>query len=141
MSRLTIPNILFGHHKDIWTWFPGRISQNILPEFLRHACAGQPAQAWKKGRYTRVDLIWNVLSQWLIFCDASLQLKTNQQVLITELCTGGSLYGLLDDPENRLGMEETEFIFVLRDLGVLSIIFLSFLCFNFRILHLFVMYF
>lgn len=34
-----------------------------------------------------------------------------------ELCTGGSLYSLLDDPENAYGIEEIEFQRVLIDVG------------------------
>jgi len=34
-----------------------------------------------------------------------------------ELCTGGSLYSILDDPENAFGVEENEFKQVLIDVG------------------------
>ena len=34
-----------------------------------------------------------------------------------ELCTGGSLFNILDDPENSHGLEEGEFILVLSHLG------------------------
>ena len=34
-----------------------------------------------------------------------------------ELCTGGSLFNILDDPENSHGLEEKEFLLVLHHLG------------------------
>ena len=34
-----------------------------------------------------------------------------------ELCTGGSLYNMLDNPENAYGIPETEFFNVLNDVG------------------------
>lgn len=34
-----------------------------------------------------------------------------------ELCTGGSLFNILDDPENSHGLEEGEFLLVLSHLG------------------------
>ena len=34
-----------------------------------------------------------------------------------ELCTGGSLFNILDDPENTYGLGETDFKFVLEHLG------------------------
>lgn len=33
-----------------------------------------------------------------------------------ELCTGGSLFNILDDPENTYGLEESEFLLVLEHL-------------------------
>lgn len=33
-----------------------------------------------------------------------------------ELCTGGSLFSILDDPLNSYGLEEEEFLLVLKDL-------------------------
>lgn len=38
------------------------------------------------------------------------------QVLVMELCTGGSLFSILDDPMNSYGLEEDEFLLVLKDL-------------------------
>ena len=35
-----------------------------------------------------------------------------------ELCTGGSLYNILDDPVNAYGVEEVEFFRVLHDVGM-----------------------
>jgi len=34
-----------------------------------------------------------------------------------DLCTGGSLFNILDDPENAYGLDEAEFLCVLRDVG------------------------
>ena len=42
---------------------------------------------------------------------------TNGEVLVMDLCTGGSLYSMLDDPENAFGVEEEEFLSVLHDVG------------------------
>lgn len=38
------------------------------------------------------------------------------QILVMELCTGGSLFSILDDPMNSYGLEEDEFLLVLKDL-------------------------
>lgn len=38
------------------------------------------------------------------------------QVIVMELCTGGSLFNILDDPENMYGLEEKEFLLVLEHL-------------------------
>lgn len=37
-------------------------------------------------------------------------------VIVMELCTGGSLFNILDDPENTYGLAETEFLLVLEHL-------------------------
>ncbi|KOC60157.1 Serine/threonine-protein kinase TBK1 [Habropoda laboriosa] len=37
-------------------------------------------------------------------------------VIVMELCTGGSLFNILDDPENTYGLAESEFLFVLEHL-------------------------
>lgn len=39
------------------------------------------------------------------------------KVIVMELCTGGSLFNMLDDPENAYGLEEVEFFLVLRHLS------------------------
>ena len=39
------------------------------------------------------------------------------KVIVMELCTGGSLFNLLDDPENSYGLDEDEFILVLSHLS------------------------
>ncbi len=51
------------------------------------------------------------------------------KVIVMELCTGGSLFNILDDPENSDGLNEDEFLSVLEHL---SIIFLFFLLFVLR---------
>ncbi|XP_072382744.1 serine/threonine-protein kinase TBK1 [Diabrotica undecimpunctata] len=38
------------------------------------------------------------------------------KVIVMELCTGGSLFNILDDPENTYGLEESEFLLVLEHL-------------------------
>ncbi|XP_063238380.1 serine/threonine-protein kinase TBK1 [Bacillus rossius redtenbacheri] len=38
------------------------------------------------------------------------------KVIVMELCTGGSLFNILDDPENTYGLQEEEFILVLEHL-------------------------
>ncbi|XP_031846749.1 I-kappaB kinase epsilon [Nomia melanderi] len=37
-------------------------------------------------------------------------------VIVMELCTGGSLFNILDDPENTFGLAESEFLLVLEHL-------------------------
>lgn len=41
--------------------------------------------------------------------------SSSNKVLVMELCTGGSLYGMLDDPVNANGLEEKEFLEVIKD--------------------------
>jgi TANK-binding kinase 1 len=41
----------------------------------------------------------------------------HSKVLVMDLCTGGSLFNILDDPENAYGIDETEFLCVLRDVA------------------------
>lgn len=38
------------------------------------------------------------------------------KVIVMELCTGGSLFNILDDPENTYGLRESEFLLVLEHL-------------------------
>ncbi|XP_063540466.1 inhibitor of nuclear factor kappa-B kinase subunit epsilon [Cydia strobilella] len=38
------------------------------------------------------------------------------KVIVMELCTGGSLFNILDDPENTYGLQELEFLLVLEHL-------------------------
>lgn len=38
------------------------------------------------------------------------------KVIVMELCTGGSLFSILDDPENTYGLQEEEFLLVLEHL-------------------------
>nr|CAD7439248.1 unnamed protein product [Timema bartmani]CAD7459470.1 unnamed protein product [Timema tahoe] len=39
------------------------------------------------------------------------------KVIVMELCTGGSLFNILDDPENTYGLQEKEFLLVLEHLS------------------------
>lgn len=39
------------------------------------------------------------------------------KVIVMELCTGGSLFNILDDPENTYGLHEDEFLLVLEHLS------------------------
>lgn len=39
------------------------------------------------------------------------------KVIVMELCTGGSLFNILDDPENTYGLSEREFLLVLEHLS------------------------
>lgn len=41
----------------------------------------------------------------------------SHKVLVMELCTGGSLFNILDDPSNSFGLEESEFLLVLKHLA------------------------
>lgn len=43
--------------------------------------------------------------------------ESQHKVLIMELCTGGSLFNILDDPANSFGLEENEFLMVLKHLA------------------------
>lgn len=43
--------------------------------------------------------------------------ETKNNVLVMELCTGGSLFNILDDPVNGFGLEEREFLLVLEHLA------------------------
>lgn len=43
--------------------------------------------------------------------------ETQHKVLCMELCTGGSLFNILDKPVNSYGLDETEFMTVLKHLA------------------------
>ncbi|CAG2112445.1 unnamed protein product [Medioppia subpectinata] len=43
--------------------------------------------------------------------------ESRHKVLVMELCTGGSLFNILDDPINYYGLEEREFLLVLKHLA------------------------
>ncbi|KAG8181274.1 hypothetical protein JTE90_022212 [Oedothorax gibbosus] len=45
------------------------------------------------------------------------ELESQKKVLVMELCDAGSLFTILDDPENSYGLEEVEFHQVLKDLS------------------------
>ncbi|CAG9563689.1 unnamed protein product [Danaus chrysippus] len=42
--------------------------------------------------------------------------ESRGKVIVMELCTGGSLFNILDDPENTYGLQEDEFLLVLEHL-------------------------
>ena len=52
-----------------------------------------------------------------IYLTLLLQLKFGNKVMIMELCTGGSLYEVIDSPPNGYGLSETEFKQVIYDVG------------------------
>ncbi|KAI8485555.1 hypothetical protein Bbelb_367490 [Branchiostoma belcheri] len=43
--------------------------------------------------------------------------STRQKVIVMEICTGGSLYTILDEPENAYGLAEEEFKLVMKDVA------------------------
>lgn len=47
-----------------------------------------------------------------------LQTTTRHKVLIMEFCPCGSLYTVLEEPSNAYGLPESEFLIVLRDVGM-----------------------
>ena len=42
--------------------------------------------------------------------------ESRGKVIVTELCTGGSMFNILDEPENTYGLQEDEFLLVLEHL-------------------------
>lgn len=46
------------------------------------------------------------------------QTTTRHKVLIMEFCPCGSLYTVLEEPSNAYGLPESEFLIVLRDVGM-----------------------
>ena len=46
-----------------------------------------------------------------------MQRNYRSQVIIMELCTSGSLFDVIDSPENAYGLCETEFKQVIYDVG------------------------
>ena len=42
-------------------------------------------------------------------------------MIVMELCTGGSLYDVIDSPENAYGLSEAEFKQVIYDVGMFNI--------------------
>jgi TANK-binding kinase 1 len=57
------------------------------------------------------------------------------KVIVMELCTGGSLFNILDDPENSDGLNEDEFLSVLEHLSM------NYFCFWFMYFNLLFLYF
>ncbi len=67
-------------------------------------------------------LCWRELSEYENVNEDFIVVFNSQQtdrskVIVMELCTGGSLYNILDDPANAYGLEETEMFRVLHDVG------------------------
>lgn len=50
-----------------------------------------------------------------------LQRNTRNTVIVMELCNAGSLYEVVDAPENAFGLEETQFKQVISDVGECTI--------------------
>lgn len=50
----------------------------------------------------------------IVRLDAVEELPSKQKVLVMEYCSGGSLLGLLEEPENAFGLPEPEFLTVLQ---------------------------
>lgn len=46
------------------------------------------------------------------------QTTTRHKVLVMEFCPCGSLYTVLEEPSNAFGLPESEFLIVLRDVGM-----------------------
>ena len=46
-----------------------------------------------------------------------IQLKYHNKVIIMEMCTGSSLYEVIDSPDNAYGLAETDFKQVIYDVG------------------------
>ncbi|XP_076350603.1 serine/threonine-protein kinase TBK1-like isoform X2 [Tachypleus tridentatus] len=42
------------------------------------------------------------------------EVESHSKILVMELCTGGSLFNILDDPANSYGLEEEDFLLVLN---------------------------
>ena len=45
------------------------------------------------------------------------QLRTQNEVIVMELCSGGSLFTMLENPTNAYGFQEEEFKQVVKDVG------------------------
>lgn len=45
------------------------------------------------------------------------QQGSSNQVIVMELCTGGSVYTMLEEPKNAFGVEEEEFLLILEHVG------------------------
>lgn len=57
-----------------------------------------------------------ILNLFLIFF--YFQTTTRHKVLVMEFCPCGSLYTVLEEPSNAFGLPESEFLIVLRDVGM-----------------------
>ena len=50
-----------------------------------------------------------------------LQVRYKYKVIIMELCTGGSLYEVIDSPENAFGLDEAQFKQLIYDVGEIAL--------------------
>ena len=69
------------------------------------------------------DEFWHILKiyflDWVEVIDFFFsQTTTRHKVLIMEFCPCGSLYTVLEEPSNAYGLPESEFLIVLRDVGM-----------------------
>ena len=46
------------------------------------------------------------------------QLRTQNEIIVMELCPGGSLFTMLENPSNAYGFQEEEFKQVVKDVGM-----------------------
>ena len=49
------------------------------------------------------------------FITMEMEFPVQRRVIVMELCTGGSLYSIIDKPENGFGLIEDELVCVIRD--------------------------
>lgn len=66
--------------------------------------------------YVISDIVFTViknLSFGIVF-----QTTSRHKVLVMEFCPCGSLYTVLEEPSNAFGLPESEFLIVLRDVGM-----------------------
>ena len=60
------------------------------------------------------DIDWKLV-QLLAFLFS--QLRTQNEIIVMELCSGGSLFTMLENPSNAYGFQEDEFKQVVKDVG------------------------
>ncbi|XP_055999732.1 inhibitor of nuclear factor kappa-B kinase subunit epsilon-like isoform X2 [Ostrea edulis] len=101
---------------------PLRQSQNYLWDITKLLGQGATSKVYK-GRDKRngEEVAVKVFSLAAMQRSPEVQMREFQdvnshKVIVMELSQYGSLYTLLDDPKNSLGLEEDEFLIVLRDL-------------------------
>jgi len=71
---------------------------------------------WRKQilcEYSRTS--WSCI--FLYWQEHTFQATTKHEVIIMELCSAGSLFTMLDDPENLYGLDENEFKRVLKHIS------------------------
>ncbi|XP_072038763.1 serine/threonine-protein kinase TBK1-like [Amphiura filiformis] len=93
-----------GRHKKTGDLVAVKAFNNI--SFLRpHAVQQREFDVLLKLNHPNIVKLYNIEDDQI----------TKQPVIIMELCTGGSLYHMLDEPENCYGVSEQEFKNVLKD--------------------------